>query len=108
MPTSFPRRPPDHAADNADSTPREQPRSAVERAQERVAAARLKLAVQERRLRQVSVREQCIREGAVGRAVLDLLDDGVLEKASVDLIRAKVREHFGPAQAAAFSGTLFE
>jgi hypothetical protein len=69
MSTAFPRRTLNCTAVNADPTAREVPRSAVARAEERLAAARLQLAREKRRLRDASAREKGIREGEVGRIV---------------------------------------
>ncbi|MCK1293016.1 hypothetical protein [Bradyrhizobium sp. 30] len=108
MSSVFPRRAPDYAALNTKPVAREVPQSAVARAEEGVEAARRRLARKMRELRDASVRERSIREGAVGRAVFDLVEKGQLETAVIDLIRAKVRECSGPAQVAAFAGTIFE
>jgi hypothetical protein len=98
----------DYTAVSSNPTPREQPRSAVERAEERLAALRLQIAREKRRLRDASVREKGIREGVVGRAVWDLVEEGKLEQAVIDLIRDELRGRLNPAQAAALLDTIFE
>jgi hypothetical protein len=108
MSTVFPRRAPDYTAVNADPTAREVPRSAVARAEERLAAARRKLVREKRRLRDASAQEQGIREGAVGRMVWDLVEQGRLERAVIDLIRTELRGRLTPAQASAFRDSVFE
>ncbi|MCS3765280.1 MULTISPECIES: hypothetical protein [Bradyrhizobium] len=106
--SAFPRRPLSHAAVNTDPKPPERPRSRVEIAEERLAATRRQLAVGKRRLRDASVREQGIRDGEVGRAMWHLASQGRLADAVIELIRAELRGHLTPAQAAAFRGTVFE
>jgi hypothetical protein len=108
MSTVPPDRVPNYTAVNADPTPSERPRSAVALAQERLAGARRQLAREKRRLRDASVREQGIRERAVGRIVWDLVEQGGLERAVIDLIRAELRGRLTPAQACAFCDTAFE
>jgi hypothetical protein len=85
-----------------------QARSAVKLAEERLAAVQQKLAREKRRLREASAREKGIREGVVGRAVWKLVNEGGLEPAVVDLIRAELRGHLTPAEASALADTLFE
>jgi len=105
--SAFPRRAPNHTAVSAAPVPRELPRSAVTQAEQRLALAREKLAQAKRRLRDASVREQSIREGVLGRAVLDLIDQGQLEQAVIDLIRVQMRAGSSAAQLSAFTGTVF-
>jgi hypothetical protein len=105
--SAFPRRPLSHAAVNTDPSPPERTRSRVEIAEERLAAARRQMALGKRRLRAASVREQGIRDGEVGRAVWHLASQGQLADAVIELIRAELRGHLSPAQAAAFRGTVF-
>ena len=108
MSTVFPRRAPSYAAVSPNPTSREQPHSAVKLAKERLAAVQQKLAREKRRLRDASAREKGIREGAVGRAVWKLVNQGGLEPAVVDLIRAELHGHLSPAQACALVDTIFE
>ncbi|MCK1520976.1 hypothetical protein [Bradyrhizobium sp. 17] len=105
---SFPRLAPCYVAVKTDPNPRELPRSRVEIAEERLNAARRRLAIGRRQLRNASVREQGIRDGEVGRAVWHLIEQAELGDAVIDLIRAELRVHLTPAQAAAFRGTIFE
>ena len=76
MSSVFPRRAPDYATLSPDPTPRPQLRSAVELAKERLAATQKKLVREKRLLRDVSTRENGIRERAVGRAVWKLAGRG--------------------------------
>jgi hypothetical protein len=99
---------PDYNTVNANPTSREIPRSGVARAEERLAAARLQLVREKRRLRDASVREQTIRECAVGRMVWDLVERGKLERAVIDLIRSELRGRLTPTQVPAFFDTIFE
>ena len=64
MSSVFPRRAPDYATLSPDPTPRPQLRSAVELAKERLAATQKKLVREKRLLRDVSTRENGIRERA--------------------------------------------
>ena len=107
MPTAFPRPATDHAAVGPDPTPRPQFRSAVERAEQRLAATQEKLARDKRLLRDVSALEKGVRERAVGRAVWNLVGRGALEPAMIDLIRAQLHVHLSLAEAAALAGTVF-
>jgi len=95
------------APDYTNRTPGEQPRSAVARLEERVAALRLKVAQEKRRLHEASAREQSIREGVVGRAVWALIQKDLLEQDVIDLIREELRGRLGPTQSAALSNTAF-
>jgi hypothetical protein len=107
MSTAFPRRAPDYAAVSPDPAPFPKPRSAVELAKERLAAAQQNLACKKRQLRDVSAREKGIREGAVGRALWRLADRGALQPAMVDLIRAELHVHLSAAEASALAATIF-
>jgi hypothetical protein len=104
----FKHRAPDYVAVGSDPAAREQQRSAVARVEERLEALRHKLTREKRRLREASAREQGIREGVLGRVVWKLVDNGSLEPAVVDLIRAELRACVSPAQAAAFLETVLD
>jgi hypothetical protein len=78
------------------------------RSERRLAALRLALVQEKRKLHEASAREQSIREGVVGRTVWDLLAQGKLEPSVVALIRDEVRAHLTPAQAGAFRNKAFE
>ena len=106
--SAFPRLKPNYTAVKTDPTPPELPRSRVEVAEERLAAARRQLVLGKRRLRDASVREQGIRDGEVGRAVWHLVEQGQFEDNVIDLIRAELRSHLSPVQVRAFRGTVFE
>jgi hypothetical protein len=107
MPSVFPRRASDYAAASPNPMPAEPPRRAAERLKERLAVLDQQRAQAKRRLREVSAREQGIREGAVGRAVWKLADQGALEPAVVDLIRAELHRHLTAAQFGALADTIF-
>ncbi|TFV48053.1 hypothetical protein [Bradyrhizobium niftali] len=87
---------------------RAQPRSAVARSEERLAALQAKLAQAKRMLHEASAREDAIRERVVGRAVWALVQKGGLDHAVIDLIRRELRGQLRPAQAGAFTDTVFE
>jgi hypothetical protein len=106
MPTAFPRRATAYPV-SPDPARGAQPRSAVELARERLAATQKKLARDKRLLRDVSAREQGIREGAVGRAIWKLVNRDGLEPAMVDLIHAELHVHMSPAEAAALADNIF-
>jgi|SRR5882672_8341130 len=95
------------APDYTNPTTGKQPRSAVSRLEERVAALRLKVAQEKRRLHEMSAREQSIREGVVGRVVWALIEKNLLEQQVIDLIREELRGSVGPKQSAALSNTVF-
>lgn len=99
---------PDYTTINENPTSREVPRSGVARAEERLAAARLLLVREKRRLRDASVREQSIRECAVGRMVWHLVEQGRLDRAAIELIRTELRGRLTAAQKPAFADTIFE
>jgi hypothetical protein len=85
-----------------------QHRSAVARSEQKLSALRLAVVQAKRQLREASAREQSIREGTVGRAVWDLIQQGRLEPSVIALIRDEVRAALSPTQAAAFVDTIFE
>jgi hypothetical protein len=82
--------------------------SAVSRSEQKVAALRLALVRAKRSYHEASVRERSIREGAVGRAVWRLIEQGRLEPSVMALIRDEVRLFLSPGRTAAFIGTEFE
>jgi hypothetical protein len=93
---------------DAAEPPRVQPRSAVARSEERLAALQAKLAQAKRMLHEASAREEAIRERVVGRAVWALVHKGKLDHALIDLIRGELRGQLRPAQVRAFTDTVFE
>jgi hypothetical protein len=102
--------PDSHPADGpAMNGPQRAPRrTAVSRSEQKLAALRLALVQAKRQLHEASAREQSIREGTVGRAVWDLIEQGRLEPSVIALIRDEVRPALTPGRAAAFIGTVFE
>jgi hypothetical protein len=82
--------------------------SAVARYERKLAELELKIARTKRRIRDESVREQSVREGTVGRAMMSLIEQGVLEPAALALVREEVHKVLTPARARAFIGTPFE
>jgi hypothetical protein len=96
------------AGGGGDESRRVQRPIAVARSEQRLAALRLALVQEKRKLHEASAREQGIREGVVGRAVWDLLEQGRLERSVAALIRDEVRARLTPAQAAAFRNKAFE
>jgi hypothetical protein len=85
-----------------------QRQSAVSRSEEKLAAARLALVQAKRQLREASVRARSIREGVLGRAVWQLIEQGTLEPCAIALIQDAVRPFLTPARASAFVNTIFE
>jgi hypothetical protein len=83
-------------------------RSAVVRSEKRLAALRLALVQEKRKLHDASAREQAVREGVVGRAVWALVEQGLLDPSVTALIRDEVRSRRTLAQGAAFANTAFE
>jgi hypothetical protein len=104
----FNSRPSDDTPTDTSEPQRAQHRSAVARSEQKLAALRLALVQEKRKLSEASARAQGIREGTVGRAVWDLIQQGRLEPSVIALIRDEVRAALSHSQAAAFIGTVFE
>lgn len=108
MSNFFDSHPSDDTPTRTSEPQRVQYRSAVARSEQKLAALRLALVQERRRLQEASAREQGIREGTVGRAVWDLIQQGRLEPCAIALIRDEVRAALSPGRASAFIGTIFE
>lgn len=98
----------EEASGDASKPERIHRRSAVVQSEKRLAALRLAVVREKRKLHDASAREQAVREGVVGRAVWSLLEQGLLDASVIALIRDEVRSRRTFAQDAAFANTAFE
>jgi hypothetical protein len=87
-------------------TPPKSSNKQISHFEERLKRARLRLARAKSELHVQSMRERSRRERDVGKIVWQLIDDGKLDKSTVDLIRDEVQAACrSPAQVSAFRGT---